>query len=1020
MINTIYSNDYTKNTIITENSIEEFSSGSLNNVEVNEDSLRIKKNNVIYRCDFENIGAWKDTGLSDSSLIVTFNGGGYKNSVLNATNEIWYYDDILIPYDSTKLYEISGRVRQVLGNTNNNVYIGIEGIASDGITMINYGGTNTHSSQYYTACSGYTLKIEEGWKTFRGYFKGLGTPSGNSKNDPLSPTSLNSGVTYIRPLFIGNYDNGTGTIELDYIEIREITNTINYALNKTDIAGSLPISTSAAITDGNRATSPYGSNSGVNTQFLMLDLGKNINANNIGIWHYFGDSRIYKKTKTQIASDLYNVHDTPSTYLDYTSWAVGSSGTQGIFSMNGTAPENLIVNYVDPFGKTTPTWQCVPDATSDADGGWNADFTANNTDRLLFTVFFRKSGGLVTDGTSYIGCHGSSTLNLDGTANTNPYFWYGGPPALDVWYLMVGLLHPNSYSGATMNISGIYDMQGKRVLAGTEFKWKAGTTVQRHRCYLFYCTNTAVKQYFVYPRVTVIDDATKIHSYIFDLLNGIQWNTIFDSKYSGEYAESSVGKWHSFENQKVRYIRDIANGSNINTGNHWAEIEVYGTDEYPEDGYRQTEQISLTNLGNIISGKLKWFYYGFGNGSDLNKVVSIENEIINNYSHLTSSCNKDDTSITVNNASLFTVNQEIMIYQTQHFSEAGCFEYKKIVSIEGSILNLDKPLERNYYSGIFNNSDGCLSAQIVSVPNYLNLTINSNCSITAKSWDGYSGGVVVFRVKEVFTNNGKINTTGKGYRGGRASGVDGYSHADGECGEGFSRTFLKGFYNSGNVAEATDNGGTTYVNGGGGSNFSKGDAGSLYSTQHSSGIEIKNISPFRAIFGGGGGGGNHNAGLPCGGNGGGLIIIYSPSVNGILESRGNSGFFYNNTIGLWGSGGGAGGTVVVNTYSNDSKILVSGGVGGCGTYSTSTLGDGGDGGSGVYIVNDPTFKYSLDNGLTWNICSNDDYILDISSANNIIFRHYLNFETSTISPTVKYVELEITSFLETMMLIFNF
>jgi RHS repeat-associated protein len=59
--------------------------------------------------------------------------------------------------------------------------------------------------------------------------------------------------------------------------------------------------------------------------------------------------------------------------------------------------------------------------------------------------------------------------------------------------------------------------------------------------------------------------------------DGVSWTTVFDSAVSGEYAETSAGKTHSFSARSVRYVRDYLNGSTSNSGNHWVEIEVYGS-----------------------------------------------------------------------------------------------------------------------------------------------------------------------------------------------------------------------------------------------------------------------------------------------------------------------------------------------------------------------------------------------------------------------------------------------------------
>lgn len=58
-------------------------------------------------------------------------------------------------------------------------------------------------------------------------------------------------------------------------------------------------------------------------------------------------------------------------------------------------------------------------------------------------------------------------------------------------------------------------------------------------------------------------------------VNGTTWTTVFDSAVSGIYPETAAGKTHTFPQQSVRYIRDWVGGSNVNTSNHWVEIQAY-------------------------------------------------------------------------------------------------------------------------------------------------------------------------------------------------------------------------------------------------------------------------------------------------------------------------------------------------------------------------------------------------------------------------------------------------------------
>lgn len=100
---------------------------------------------------------------------------------------------------------------------------------------------------------------------------------------------------------------------------------------------------------------------------------------------------------------------------------------------------------------------------------------------------------------------------------------------------------------------------------------------------------------------------------------------------------------------------------------------------------------------------------------------------------------------------------------------AGYYEYANVASVAGSTINLTYPLINNYYTRAFSAGNSIRSYQVIRVPRYYNLTINASSSITAASWDGSSGGVIVVDAANVltFTNSTSvINANGAGFRGG--------------------------------------------------------------------------------------------------------------------------------------------------------------------------------------------------------------------------------------------------------------
>ena len=188
--------------------------------------------------------------------------------------------------------------------------------------------------------------------------------------------------------------------------------------------------------------------------------------------------------------------------LDWTDdWAVGTGATP-LFNLNGQSSDNQRIFDTNPFGEESLLWRCGNDTNNDADGGWNTDYIpVDKNVAYRYTVWVKRTGS--QDGRTY---HGTQNVNnLSGTANNNPYFWSGDMPNLNQWYLLVGVVHPHTYTGGNSGISGVYDINGTKVKSGNDFKWRNNTTTSRFRSYLYYATDTNVRQYFWNPVLTKID-----------------------------------------------------------------------------------------------------------------------------------------------------------------------------------------------------------------------------------------------------------------------------------------------------------------------------------------------------------------------------------------------------------------------------------------------------------------------------------------------------------------------------------
>ena len=234
--------------------------------------------------------------------------------------------------------------------------------------------------------------------------------------------------------------------------------------------------------------------------------------------------------------------------IDYSNWAAGAGSTTG-YSMIGTANENNRFNDTNPWGQTTMVWEAGNDVESNADGGWNSSrFPIDNSKTYRYSVWLnRKIVG--NNGRAYLGFRGYGSVNgairlSNGTATSNPYLWTStDPPSTfgeDQWVLIVGHVFPSTHTGTTFHVdSGKYTLcDGKIGNTTADFKWLPETNESLHRNYLFYSTDTDVRQQFVYPRVDIIDGTEPS---IDELLNGLDQTGGLGAGASYEWYTGSCG-----------------------------------------------------------------------------------------------------------------------------------------------------------------------------------------------------------------------------------------------------------------------------------------------------------------------------------------------------------------------------------------------------------------------------------------------------------------------------------------------
>ncbi|MBT8098875.1 MAG: hypothetical protein KJO82_03955, partial [Gammaproteobacteria bacterium] len=312
---------------------------------------------------------------------------------------------------------------------------------------------------------------------------------------------------------------------------------------------------------------------------------------------------------------------------------------------------------------------------------------------------------------------------------------------------------------------------------------------------------------------------------------------------------------------------------------------------------------------------------------------------------------------------------------------------------------------------------GVASYQVIRVPVYQDLVITATGEIVPESWDGQSGGVVAMDIADTLTNNGAIEVSGYGFRGGQFLFTAGDNSVligkptNGFKGEGIAgrptltySTLRGGESNSigypttgmqfdaeqglgapGNAGSGgggdEDAGGGGGGNGGFGGNGGRGipDATSRGIGGASFADQVFTPTVNRLVMGGGGGGSNGNdAGwdlqLSSGQAGGGLVFARFKNYAGSGEFRANGdspGTGASEGIG----GGGAGGTIAILTDSADLATASFEAVGGSGGFASNEFDGGGGGGGGgiIFIANSTGAVSTVSGGAAGGSFSEGDY-----------------------------------------------
>lgn len=287
--------------------------------------------------------------------------------------------------------------------------------------------------------------------------------------------------------------------------------------------------------------------------------------------------------------------------------------------------------------------------------------------------------------------------------------------------------------------------------------------------------------------------------------------------------------------------------------------------------------------------------------------------------------------------------------QVISLNNAGRYEYVTVNKVEGSMITVNPPC-----GGLLFDYTANGRVQVIRVPQYSSLTINSGASITAPPWNGVFGGLVAMHVQNSAVINGTIDVSGLGFRGGALSGAGGgrlrtdyvtqqqdFGAEKGEGIAGYQAIYdlLGGRYARGAAANA--GGGATSHNSGGGGG-ANGDNGILWTGQgnmdgNAIGADAWKLDPSYIAAG-------NKLTVSSGGGRGGYSYADS-NANALVHGPGNQewgGDFHREVGGLGGR----------PLAQDPTGRLFFGGGGGAGGQNNISGGGGGSAGGLIFILAD--------------------------------------------------------------------
>lgn len=203
----------------------------------------------------------------------------------NSGNDmIWLHPNNFIPFDAAKTYRLRARYRRRAGT--GTVYIGIAQKTPDKALYVTTSNTLTsdmNSSNYIASAQNPTA---DQWQEVVAYIKGRATGAATGSGSQASPRTIAQQTGFITPMFLANYVNQAGTVELDYLILEDAEAIAGNDANATAISatntkvsevdGRLTTATNSITSLGSRMTTAEGNI--INTNGAVSGLTTRMNA----------------------------------------------------------------------------------------------------------------------------------------------------------------------------------------------------------------------------------------------------------------------------------------------------------------------------------------------------------------------------------------------------------------------------------------------------------------------------------------------------------------------------------------------------------------------------------------------------------------------------------------------------------------------------------------------------------------------------------------------------------------------